>query len=91
MLAVELKKPIAILVPIGSNIGSHTGIGIVDDYINVLSRPVGVVFATGTGNEGDTDTHTEGRIEKTGDTETIELKVDKNHICFNSITFRRSN
>lgn len=78
MLAVELKKPIAILVPIGSNIGSHTGIGIVDDYINVLSRPVGVVFATGTGNEGDTDTHTEGRIEKTGDTETIELKVDKN-------------
>ena len=44
MLAVELKKPIAILVPIGSNIGSHTGIGIVDDYINVLSRPVGIVL-----------------------------------------------
>ena len=78
LLATELKKPIAILVSCGSNMGAHTGFGTIDEYINALSRQVGVVAIGGTGNEGDTDTHTEGVINKTGDSATIELKVDKN-------------
>lgn len=78
LLATELRRPICILVGLGSNIGSHIGMGALDGSINEISRQIGVLFVTGVGNEGDTDTHTEGRIDRTGDTKVIELKVDKN-------------
>ena len=78
LLAIELKRPIVILISFGSNIGAHGGLGTLDGFITGLSRQVGVVFVSGTGNEGDTDTHTEGKIDSTGATNVIELKVDKN-------------
>lgn len=83
LLAAELRKPMVILMSCGSNIGSHTGTGILDGSINEFSKQVGVLFVAGCGNEGDTDTHTEGKIDKTGDSEVIELKVDKNQMSIN--------
>ncbi|MGG7179122.1 S8 family serine peptidase [Clostridium paraputrificum] len=78
ILSTELKIPLVILFPLGSNNGPHDGLGTLDGSINEFSRQIGSVFVAGTGNEGDTDTHTEGTIEKTGDSSTIELRVGKN-------------
>lgn len=78
LLASELKMPLVVLVPLGTNTGAHDDSGVLESLINDISKQLGVVAVTGTGNEGDTDTHTQGSIEKAGDIKTIELKVGKN-------------
>lgn len=77
LLATELKKPIIIYMPVGSNIGAHDGTSEVEGAIDTTSRQLGVSVVAGTGNEGDTDTHTEGRFIKPGEIKTIEIKVGK--------------
>lgn len=71
----ELQKPLVIFIPLGSNIGSHDGKAFIESYIDSISSRVGVSVVTGSGNQGDTDTHTEGRIDNQGDRKTIELKI----------------
>lgn len=73
--AAESKRPVVIYIPLSSNIGPHDGTSLIESFIDSVSSRVGVAIVTGVGNQGDTDTHTEGRIDKTGDTKVIELKV----------------
>lgn len=58
--------------------GSHTGIGIIEKSISNFSGQVGTVIVTNTGNQGNTETHVEGIIEKEGDSVDIELRAGKN-------------
>lgn len=83
LLASELRMPLVVLLSVGSNTGEHKGLGTLDGYIDGVSRQNGVVTVNGTGGEGDTDTHTEGIIRKTGDVDTIELRVGKNQSTLN--------
>lgn len=76
-LASELKKPLVICIPIGTNTGAHDGTNDVESSIDFVSSQDGVVCVTGTGNEGDTDTHTEGRFTKAGEIKNIEVRVGK--------------
>lgn len=76
-VARQLNKPIVIYVPLGTNSGGHDGSTILERYIDSISEVRGLAVVTGTGNEGDADIHTSGKIDKTGDTKTIELKVDE--------------
>ncbi|MGL5353539.1 MAG: S8 family peptidase [Clostridium sp.] len=78
LLASELKKPIIIYMPIGSNVGAHDGTSELEGSIDTTTRQLGVAVVTGTGNEGDTDTHTEGRFLKPGEVKTIEIRIGKN-------------
>ena len=55
--------------------GSHTGNGIVEQSINNYSAQSGTVVVVPTGNQGNTDTHTEGIIESSGDIKDIEIRV----------------
>lgn len=73
----ELKKPMVIYIPLGTNIGAHDGTSVIETYIDSVSRQLGIVCVTGTGNQGDTDTHTEGKFQKSGEIKTVELKVGK--------------
>lgn len=75
-LAKRLRKPMVIFIPLGSNFGAHDGSALLERYIDDVSKSRGIVVVTGTGNEGDSNTHTEGKIEKTGDVQTVEVKVD---------------
>ncbi len=77
MLASDLGKPMVICLPVGSNIGSHDGTNVVEAYISQISIQLGVVCVTGTGNEGDTDTHTEGRFDRPGQIRTLEIRIGK--------------
>ena len=74
-VARELKRPVVVFEPLGSNMGSHTGNGIVEQSINNYSSQSGTVVVVPTGNQGNTDTHTEGIIESAGDIKDIEIRV----------------
>ena len=74
-VARELKRPVVVFEPLGSNMGSHTGNGIVEQSINNYSSQSGTVVVVPTGNQGNTDTHTEGIIESVGDIKDIEIRV----------------
>ena len=74
-VARELKRPVVVFEPLGSNMGSHTGNGIVEQSINNYSAQSGTVVVVPTGNQGNTDTHTEGIIESSGYIKDIEIRV----------------
>ena len=74
-VARELKRPVVVFEPLGSNMGSHIGNGIVEQSINNYSSQSGTVVVVPTGNQGNTDTHTEGIIESFGDIKDIEIRV----------------
>ena len=74
-VARELERPVVVFEPLGSNMGSHTGNGIVEVSINNYTAQSGTVVVVPAGNQGNTDTHTEGIIESTGDIKDIEIRI----------------
>ena len=74
-VAKEVNRPVVVYIPLGSNMGSHTGNGIVEGTINNNSGRIGTVLVTPTGNQGNTETHTQGVIEKTGDYKDIQIRM----------------
>ena len=76
-IASELKKPLVICIPLGTNTGAHDGTNDIEGSIDTVSSQDGVVCVTGTGNEGDTDTHTEGKFAKSGEIRNIEVRIGK--------------
>lgn len=74
----EFNRPIVIYIPLGTNMAAHSGEAIVERPIDNFSRQVGTLIVTNTGNQGNTETHTEGVIQSVGDVKDIELRVGKN-------------
>lgn len=77
-VAKAANRPVVIYIPLGTNIGSHSGNGIIESSIYNYSGRIGTVIITPTGNQGNTETHTEGEIEKTGDYKDIQIRVGAN-------------
>ncbi|EGT3616085.1 peptidase S8 [Clostridium perfringens] len=77
-LSFSLNKPMVIYLPLGSNMGDHSGGSVIERYIDTrISNKNALVAVTSTGNEGNSDTHTSGEIERSGDSKTIELYCGK--------------
>lgn len=76
-LASDLKRPMVICVALGSNTGSHDGTNAVETIMANTSNQLALACVTGTGNEGDTDTHTEGKFDKPGQIKNIEIRMGK--------------
>lgn len=90
LLASELKKPIVIYMPVGTNTGAHDGTSELEGYIDSSSKQLGVAVVCGTGNEGDTDTHVEGRFGKASEIKTIEVRIgEKQKNLFFNIYIRQ--
>ena len=53
-----------IYFPLGSNLGSHKGNGILEQYMELISRNSGIAIVTGSGNQGASGTHTSGIISQ---------------------------
>lgn len=79
----EFKLPMVMYFPLGTNTGEHSGTGAMEKYFEVQSRKIGVIPVTGTGNQGDTQTHIEGRIQDENGDNYIEIKVGKNQKFLN--------
>ncbi|MDU3407246.1 S8 family peptidase [Clostridium sp.] len=76
-LASDLKRPMVICVALGSNTGAHDGTNAVETIITNTTSQLALACVTGTGNEGDTDTHTEGKFDKPGQIKNIEVRMGK--------------
>lgn len=60
--AIELQKPIAINISFGNNYGSHSGRSLLEEYINDIANYWKSSIIIGTGNEGATGRHVQGRV-----------------------------
>lgn len=76
-LSARLKKPMVIYFPLGTNTGAHDGTSDIEGILESQGRKVGIVAVAGTGNQGDTQTHIEGKFDNTGEMKVIEIKVGK--------------
>lgn len=77
MIAKKEDRPVVIFIPLGGNIGAHSGLGVIENNINSISMQVGTVFVVPTGNQGDTETHTEGIVSPDEAYRDIEIRVGK--------------
>lgn len=78
-LSFALDKPMIIYLPLGSNLGDHAGASILERYVdNRISSKNSLAVVTSTGNEGNTDTHTSGKIKSNNESQIIELNCGKN-------------
>ncbi|NGT57557.1 S8 family peptidase [Clostridium perfringens] len=77
-LSFTLNKPMIIYLPLGSNLGDHAGASILERYVDTkISGKNSLFVVTSTGNQGNTDTHTSGRIKSNGDSQIIELNCGR--------------
>ena len=82
LINTELKIPMVIYFPLGTNTGAHEGTSAVEKNFEALSRRVAVIPVTGTGNQGDAQIHVEGIIQNNNGNY-IEIKVGKNQKYLN--------
>ncbi len=76
--ANSLKKPVAICISVGTNLGMHDGFNPFEEYLSALSSRSGVCICVAAGNEGQARHHTNGQISKTGSKQDIEISVPPN-------------
>ena len=72
---LALNKPGVVILPVGTNMGPHDGQSLISFIMESYARRPNTIIVTGTGNEGNTETHIEDRILDNGDSKSIELKV----------------
>ncbi|MDO5517090.1 MAG: S8 family peptidase, partial [Clostridium sp.] len=83
IMSSRLKRPLVLYFPFGTNIGAHDGTGDIEGILETQGRRVGVVPAVGTGNQGDTQTHIEGKFDSGENMKVIQIKVGKNQMNLN--------
>lgn len=73
--ALELGRPVVICLGIGSNLGSHDGYSLFEEYLSGVANLRGVCLCTAVGNESQAKHHVQGRLLSRTDTRNIDLRV----------------
>ena len=68
-------KPIVIYLPVGSNLGSHKGNGILEQFIDVICLNSGTAVVTGAGNEAVNGGHASGIMSSDNKMSVMQLTV----------------
>ena len=76
--AEELGRPVVICIGLGTNIGSHDGFSIFEEYLSSISNLVGVCICIAAGNESQARHHTNGIVAGNRDVESIDIQVGEN-------------
>ncbi|MDP4120480.1 MAG: S8 family peptidase, partial [Bacillota bacterium] len=76
--AHSLGRPVAICISVGTNLGNHDGLGILNSYISRISSIHFLGLSLAAGNESNMKHHVQGMLAKTGDFVEVELKAGKN-------------
>lgn len=74
----SINKPMIIFLPVSSNYGGHAGNRPIEEIIDYYSFSTNIIFALGTGNQGNSQTHYSGIIQNTNATSEIEIQVGNN-------------
>ena len=72
--AMALNRPMVINLSFGNNYGSHRGDSLLENYLDTVSSMSRIVICTGTGNNGNGNLHTNGKLGQ-GETQEIELGI----------------
>ncbi len=83
----ELNLPVVICIGLGSNTSGHDGNTFFEDYISFVSQRAGYAVVAAAGNESNARHHTQGRIIRTGYTDTISLKTGRDGSSFSLFIF----
>lgn len=75
-LQIELNKPMVVYVALGTNFGGHAGDGVLERFIDFKTQSRTYNIVTSTGDQGNSDTHASGYLEKSGDRKKILLEVE---------------
>lgn len=78
-----LKKPLVIVLGLGTNNGGHDGSSALERYISYLGRNAGTIVVTPTGNEATARHHTSFAIDNDNNYYDIEVSVAENVKGFN--------
>lgn len=73
--SIELNKPLAICIGMGSNSGFHNGLSILEQYISNIAVKNGICVNVCNGNEGNAQHHALIKLSGTGDEKTLEFTV----------------
>jgi len=73
--AQELNRPVVICLGIGTNLGSHDGFSIFEEYLGEVSNLSGVCLCIAAGNESQARHHTQGKIAAKGQSRSIDVSV----------------
>lgn len=79
----QINRPMVIFLPVSSNFGGHSGNRPIEEIIDYYSFVSNIIFALGTGNQGNSQTHSSGTIANTNDTVTLELQAGANQTDLN--------
>lgn len=67
------NKPLVVYFPLGSNLGSHKGDGILEQFMDSISSNSGIAIVTGSGNQGASGCHSSGTIPQVNASRIIQL------------------
>ncbi len=81
-VAINLNRPMAICVALGTNQSGHDGRGFVSGYLSLLSESIGFGIIVAAGNEGNARRHYHGRIRAEVGSDLVELSVGENEPGF---------
>ena len=73
--AKQLKKPAVICLGLSSNLGSHDGYSLFEEYLSGITNIRGVCLCNACGNECQARHHMTGKIEGSSKTANIDVKV----------------
>lgn len=77
-MAKSLNMPLCICLGLGTNMGSHDGSDILSKMLERVTSRTKTMAVTGTGNQGDTQTHTEGIFSEDDLYKDIDIRIGPN-------------
>jgi subtilisin family serine protease len=80
--AVQLNKPMAICVALGTAQGAHDGRGTLSSYLSLQASEIGIGIVVAAGNEGNARRHYYGKVDPSTGYDTVELSVGENEPGF---------
>lgn len=76
--SLELKRPVAICISLGSNLGGHNGFNTLEEYISRIAGITGIAICAAAGDESQAGHHTQGEFSLQGESQNIEFRVGYN-------------
>lgn len=90
LTALTLRKPMAILLALGTSQGGHSGRGLLDKYLNTVSVTFGIATVISAGNEGNGRRHYHGIVSSVIGYDVVALYVGENENGFSMELWGRS-
>lgn len=80
--AIQLQKPMAICIALGTSMSGHDGRGILSSYLSLIASTPGIIVVIAVGNEGNGRRHYYGTVNMVTGYDTVELNVGENESGF---------